>query len=302
MDRIGLLKHRNVGYAVVIIILIATVILFNPTIFPQESLPPKETDPVDPEPVPIYLSDLAHSPSSPTPANDVGISVKAQGATLVVLYYEYTDNPTGEPLRISMTSGASYMWYGEIPRKDHGISVSYWVKASNADNTKTSSIQSYTSLTPVPDPQQYDATFIIYKDVDGIWEEVPLYGELSGQIKIDLTVVEGAAYVTRAVIRFFCLVDDVWTEQEEIAMVSKTGTTDQYWTTYDTTKLANNLYDVRYELFDVNGASLFTESLFSAGDTPGEGIDPIIIQLGLVGIIVIAILIVLFEKRRKRIK
>jgi hypothetical protein len=302
MDRIGLLEHKNVGYATVIIILIATVILFNPTIFPQESTPTKGTYPTEPEPVPIYITNFGHSPSLPTPANDVSISVKASGATLVILYYDYTDNPTGEPLRLSMVAGASSMWYGEIPRKDHGISVSYWVKASNDDTTKSSSINSYTSLTPEEVPQEYDATFIIYKDVDGIWEEVLLYGELSGQIKIDLTVVEGAVYVTRAVIRFFCLVDDVWTEQEEIAMVSKAGTTDQYWTTYDTTKLANNLYDVRYELFDVNGVSLFTESLFSAGDTSGEGIDPIIIQLGLVGVIAIAILIVLFKKRQERIK
>lgn len=292
----GLSRHKNIGYTVIIIVFIAGMFLFSPTIFPQAGPGERDVDPEDPE---LSISGLAHSPSSPTPANDVDVSFTCVGATYANLYYTYTGNPTGEDLRVSMTDLPSDKWSGQIPRQADGISVTYWVQAGKTGMSTSSSLRSYTSRTPQETPQQYDATFVIYKEVDGAWELVPLYGELSGRIRIELTVIEGAAYVTRAVIRFFCLVDDAWTEQEEIAMVSTTGTTDEYWTTYDTTKLANNLYDVRYELFDVNGASLFTESLFSAGDGLEEGIDPDIIRLGLVGVVVAAVLIVLLKKRRK---
>ena len=300
MNRVSLLEYKNVGYAVVIVALIVTIILFNPAIFPQESLPPKEEDPTEPEPVAIYITGLTHSPSSPTPADEVDISCKASGATLVVLYCDYTDNPTGEPLKISMVSGSSSMWYGEIPAMAEGISVTYWVKASNSDTTKTSSIQSYISLMPEPDPQVYEATFVIYKEVDGAWEIVPVGGTLSGRIRIELTVLQGVEQVNSVIMSFWSIDNnDDWVKQDESYMVGIAGVTGGFVTEYDTTKLVNTVYDIRYQLLDTGGTVIYEQSLFDTGDGFGVGIDPFIIQLGLIGVIVAAVLIVSLKKRKR---
>jgi len=286
MNLDSLSRHRNIGYAVIVITFIVVIMVFRPAIFPQASGDGGAT---------LYPS---RSPTSPTDVDNVIVSLtKADKASGKLTYTAGFD----DPVIVEMTVSGD-KWSGTIPKKSVDTLVSYIVRLYDEFREfEWSKEYSYTVKTSstIPPGQTYSATFIIYNDVDGEWVVASLGDTISGRIKIDLTVTEGSSYVTRASMRFLKQNEaGDWVMQDEVSMVSVAGDIAKYTITYDTTKLANAVYDIWYDLY-AGSTHVYTESLFSIGDGADLDIDPDIVMLGLAGIVGIFVLMVLLKKRKK---
>ena len=280
----SLSKYKNIGYTAIIVVFIVGMILFSPTIFPQVAQDGEGT------------LVTTRSPSSPTDIDAVTISVTSADIETITLRYTFAGS---DPIDVTMTSSGD-TWSGTIPSKAVGVTVAYWVVGRDITLGKLwSDERSYTVVqSATTPPQNYDAVFIIYNYVDGDWVAASLGDTISGTIKIDLTVTEGASVVTRVSLRFLKQVDGVWEEQDLVPMASVAGDISKYTITYDTTKLANAVYDIMCDFY-AGDTRVYTESLFNFGDGTDLGIDTDMAMLGLAGIVVIAVLMAFLKKRRK---
>ena len=284
----GLAKHKNIGYAVIIVALVVGIFLFRPVIFPQSAGDPGAT---------LLAS---RNPSIPTDQNSVVISCTAADINSGVLRYTFAGS---DPILVTMTASGN-IWSGTIPSKPTDTLVTYWVTLIPiAGGKEWSNDYTYTVIaSESEEPIDYDATFIIYNKIDGNWEAASLGDTISGIIKIDLTVTRGASYVTRVSMRFLKQNDaGAWVEQAEVPMIGVVGVIEQYTITYDTTKLANAVYDIVCDFY-TGDVRVYTESLFNLGDgMPDLGIDPDMLMLGLVGVVIIAIVVAFLKRRRRQV-
>lgn len=259
---------------------------------------PTPIEPVDTTTMPDIIS-FSISPTTPTTADEVDVTSNIKYASTVYLYYD--DGTFTEGYRVTMTMASVGVYYGKIPAKDAGTTVRYWIVAINDDGTTTSSIKSYV-VSDLPSTETtttvitYDVSFNVYKYVNNSWVYVPPDGVLSGTIKINATVTQGVDYVDAARISFWKVDNNDWLKVDETNMVASANGV--FTVEYDTTVLENSIYDIRIELLDTGGGTVYEQSLFSnSGVDTTSIIDQNILYLMLAGFVSIGVITILLKQR-----